>query len=371
MPATLASIGVPCGLHGQSAAAAADAFSPAAPLSTISDDPCPAESPVQSSLDPPESTSHPSDHIYIGFRHSFASRPRAAIWAQMERFHTWADPPPSPRTFSHRALERFRSCGQRSFVLRSRDDPPSYKLVSATCRNRFCHACQADRGRLIAANLREKLPATQLRFLTLTVKAEGLALSAALDHLYTSFAKLRRMAIFKRHVSGGLAVLEVTWSPVSGRWHPHFHCLLQGDFFPQSQLKAAWQRATGDSYIVHIKPAGDTAGIAGYLTKYLTKSLSKGVWSDPPRLAEAMSALHGRKLLIAFGAWHRLRLLEPPLDDRSWDTYSAAGELLSRVLAGNIDALEIALRLWGQQLVAWLKLPAQSARASPTLPCPF
>lgn len=182
-------------LGGQSGHAAASA---AAPLFATPDSVSEyevddlADRVTASSLDTQESTSHFHQDLYRNFRHSGWHRQRLAVLKQIDRFCGGFDQPPSRTAYTYVSRDRFCRCGSYAWVQRTVDDPPSYRVVSQHCRHRFCLPCQQDRGRLIAANLREKLPQAQLRFVTLTVRALDMSLAEALDHLYDSFSRLRR-----------------------------------------------------------------------------------------------------------------------------------------------------------------------------------
>lgn len=355
-------------LGGQSGHAAASA---AAPLFATPDSVSEyevddlADRVTASSLDTQESTSHFHQDLYRNFRHSGWHRQRLAVLKQIDRFCGGFDQPPSRTAYTYVSRDRFCRCGSYAWVQRTVDDPPSYRVVSQHCRHRFCLPCQQDRGRLIAANLREKLPQAQLRFVTLTVRALDMSLAEALDHLYDSFSRLRRTNLWRDHVRGGLAVLQISWRPEHGRWHPHFHVLCEGNYLPHEALRLAWHKITSDSYVVDVRAVKSSDNVADYLAKDLTKSMAKGVWQDPGRLREAMFATHGRKLLFAFGTWHRLKLLEPPDDDRSWETLCSAGDLLYDALRGSTEALSIATRLWHRPFVDWHSGVSECSRSPP------
>lgn len=319
-----------------------------------------------SSVQALESTPRPPPDLYRSFRHSSWSRQRHAVWNQLGRFQGGFDVRPPGRAFTSAPNQRFAECGSYASIVISDDDPPIYAVHARTCKQRFCLPCQQDRGRLIAANLREKLPNVRIRFLTLTIRAKDLPLADALDHLYTSFIRLRRSKVWRAHVEGGLAILEIGWRPEHDRWHPHLHVLFQGKYFPHEALRLAWHRITTDSYIIHIKPAGSTDALADYLAKYLTKSMAAGVWSRPDRLRECMVATHGRKFLFSFGSWSRLRLLEPPEDPHSWNWLCSAADLLQDARDGDPVALSIATALWRQHFVTWNEREQPCTRSPPT-----
>lgn len=366
MPETTSAPHVLCGVSGPVAAsAAAPAFS-AIPYDLPWDHEYGDLAAPPSSVQALESTPQPPAHLYRSFRHSSWSRQREAIWRQLGRFSGGFDVRPPGRAFDATNNARFAMCGSFASIMISDDDPPIYAVRSRTCKQRFCLPCQQDRGRLIAANLREKLPRVQIRFLTLTVRAKDLPLVDALDHLYTSFTRLRRSKIWNQHVEGGLAILEIGWRPEHDRWHPHLHVLFQGKYFPHEALRLAWHRITTDSYIIHIKPAGSVDALADYLAKYLTKSMSLGVWSRPDRLREVMVATHGRKFLFSFGSWHRLKLLELPEDPHSWSWLCSADDLLLDARDGDPVALAIATALWRRNFTDWNQGAPPCTRSPPT-----
>lgn len=311
--------------------------------------------PSSSSVHPDETTSQPRDSLYESFRHSSFRKQRTAVEEALRVVH-----PPTPLTEQigetrETPLDRFRRCGSRAWLLKSKEDTPRYRLGMDRCRHRYCPACARERGLLIAANIRTKLPRVQLRFLTLTIKTDNLSLPDALAKLSKSWQSLRRRKCWTNYVQGGLAVLEIGWRPTSNRWHPHLHVLWQGEYFPHSELRASWLASTGDSWVCDVRKVHDLDHAAKYLTKYLTKSLAKEVWSDPDRLLEAITATRHRKLISTFGTWSKLRLLDPLDDDTEWVTVCPVADLLRAISRGDKRAVEIGLSLWKRSLVDWLK----------------
>jgi hypothetical protein len=370
-----------------------------------------------SSLDPQETTSHLPQDLYTAFRHSGWAGHRRMVWRVLndltavtpapppdlshqtntsppqihylpnthtpQHDYTWNIPPNiaqaapvltrflnaqltktrKPRYPWHADnLEAFARCGTQAWVMQTLEVPHRYKLASNRCHLRYCVACQGERGRLITANLREHLQARHVRFATFTVRATDQTLSEALDHLFKSFAKLRRSPSWRNHVRGGLWVLEVTYRPEHDRWHPHLHTLIEGDYFPHDKLRQAWFRATGDSFICDIRPASSHEGISTYLTKYLTKAIAKGVWSHPGRLAECIISLHGRKLLGTFGTWSKLHLLDKPDSPYTWEPYAPASRLLDDARRGDSAAILVATILWKSTFAHWLHPASKTPR---------
>ena len=197
--------------------------------------------------------------------------------------------------------------------------------------------------------MRALLPNAKLRFITLTVVAADDSLADRLDHLYQSFAKLRRSRVWKTYVAGGIFVTETTFNRTTHRWHPHLHLIVEGKYFPHSELRLAWLKASGDSFICDIKPVRDRDGVGRYITAYLTKSLAANVWHDPDTLRHAMISLHGRKLLGTFGSWAKLALLKHPSQDVEWITLCSADALLTLALRDEPNARRLASAIWRRQ----------------------
>lgn len=200
---------------------------------------------------------------------------------------------------------------------------------------------------MIAANIVDHLADRRSRFLTLTIKTDTLTLKQAVDKLYRSFAKLRLTRLWRRRVSGGVATCEIKRTRADDAWHPHLHILIEGRYVPHDDLRRAWFKITGDSYIVHIQPTGDSIQAAGYVTKYLRKPVPSEIVRNPDYLAEAMRALHGRRMVATFGDWRGVQLTAVP-DKGEWSTVCSLRDLIERAGKGDADARRILRRLMGQ-----------------------
>ena len=200
----------------------------------------------------------------------------------------------------------------------------------------------------IARNLRERLPKIPLRFLTLTMKATSDPLVDQLEKLTKCFAKLRARKEIKDRVSGGIYFIEVTRNADTNLWHPHIHAIVQGSYIPVEVIKKLWLAITTDSYIVHITLLRDAREAAYYVCKYSAKSLSVTVWSDQEAYAEAVSALHGKRLLQPFGTWTDLKLTSTPETDEGWIVVGPLWQVLEKARAGDPESLSIIANLKGE-----------------------
>lgn len=221
--------------------------------------------------------------------------------------------------------------------------------------------CARERTRIIVSNTLDYLPAGPCRMTTLTLAHSARPLTEQLDRLIACFRRLRRTPIWKRHVVGGLATIEVTRG-TDGHWHPHVHVIMQGRYLPHSDLRAAWYQITGDSLIVDIRMARDDADALAYVTKYLSKSLTPNVVHDPDLLDEYVTAVHARKLLYAIGTWRALRATTLP-SPGAWEYVCTLRELVRRAGSGEADAIAILTTIAGNRLPAVLaSVPPAPAR---------
>ncbi|MCL7965753.1 MAG: protein rep [marine benthic group bacterium] len=185
------------------------------------------------------------------------------------------------------------------------DEPERPLLVEARCKSRLCPRCSRIRANELLQQLRfyaEKIDAP--RFLTLTLKSSDDPLREQLLRLRRCFAKLRRTKLWKNRVTGGLYTVEVTFNRKSQQWHPHIHAIIDGQYVPQDELKAAWIKASGDSEIVDIRACHSRYDAVGYLADYIAKS------SDPQlfpahAMAEWALNVHGLRLVARFGHLHK------------------------------------------------------------------
>ncbi|GAF79661.1 unnamed protein product, partial [marine sediment metagenome] len=197
----------------------------------------------------------------------------------------------------------FTNCGNHAYVLRSIDDPSVFRIAGSSCHDRFCLPCANERAHAIALNVSDHLRERQCRFLTLTLRSADEPLAELLDKLYRSFQALRRRAVWRKRVTGGVAFLEVKYNAAKDRWHPHFHMLLEGRYLPDTDIRRLWYQITGDSRIIFIKMVTSQLHATRYVTKYASKPFNNTFLARPNKLDEAVVAMKGRKLALTFGKW--------------------------------------------------------------------
>lgn len=282
-----------------------------------------------SSLGPDESNQLRGSAADIEFRHTWWRADRDRIRSALQSIF-----PGSKR------LSRFRACGDAAWVYRSISNPDRFKVCSDSCRDRWCRACQRDRSRIIAANLRRRLEGIEVKLVTLTLRHRDQPLRAQVDRLIESFRTLRRNRLWKGTIDGGVGFIEVKYQADTDRWHPHLHVLCTGGYVHQADLANTWHAITGDSFNVDIRLVRDLDRVAYYVVKYASKPIATVLYRHPRRLREAILSLQGRHLCMTFGTFRGWRLTKQG-DGDDWVMLGTLETFQQRARDGDPDALEV------------------------------
>lgn len=296
--------------------------------------------PLAPSLDPLEleSTTSP-DHVEpeqlqelaITFRHSSWLKQRAHLLTYLERT--------APAT-----AIRVKACGSSAWIMRREtDNGPTYRLAANLCHHRWCVPCRTELRKRVTFRIQDHLrdlKESHLRLLTLTLCTSDDPLPDQIARLYDSFSKLRTRAKIKPLITGGIALLEITYNFQTNRWHPHLHCLITGQYLPQKLLSQQWHQITGDSFIVDVRLVRTKAAL-GYVAKYLGKTVPHSVERQAPLFEEVAAALHGRRTCFTFGSFRGWRLTDtdPPAED--WEAVGTLAEFIDRAQHGDSTALQV------------------------------
>lgn len=184
--------------------------------------------------------------------------------------------------------------------------------VPIYCGNRFCPDCSQSRARRVRARLeyiikqRRPAPGYTFKHLVLTIhNSSSAALGCAF--ILKSFRKLRSRAHWKRIVSGGAFVIEITGE--KARYHCHLHIIIESKYFHRDTFIAYWRHITGARgvYVREIP----VRSIVKYLTKYITKAIDVDECLD-----DLNAALKGKRLFNPFGSWYSTGLDFTPIPVR-------------------------------------------------------
>ena len=210
-----------------------------------------------------------------------------------------------------RIYRRLNECCKFPMLHKSEDDS-SLRMIEKRCKARLCPLCSRARTFDIKEHLINIVDSMDsLRMVTLTPVSNDLPLVDQLKTLTTNFRKLRRCPLWKRHIKGGVWVLEVTFNNLTKQWHPHIHALVDGNYPKQSKLSDDWLDVTGDSKIVHIKMKHSKREAVAYVCKYAAKG--SDLQSFPNHaIPEYATAMNGQRLMQTFGASHAIK--KPKVD---------------------------------------------------------
>lgn len=292
------------------------------------------------------------------FRHSGWAGHRRLVYEALKRTKQ-----PLSRTSA------FWECGSHAYVLKSVEDPPRWRVAGSSCHDRMCTPCATERSRTIAQNVIDKIGDQRVRFITFTLRHSTDALADLLAKLYDAFAKMRHTRLWKAHVSGGVAFLEVKYSDRVEGWHPHIHVLATGKWVAKAALQSTWHQITGDSYVVDIRLPGGKKNVAHYVTKYASKPLNTSFIHVPRLLDEAILALRGRRLCTTFGGWRGVLLVHKP-DEDCWENVGPLAAWLQRAVDGDDEALFVLHQIDAGRTNVCMELKPVFARPPPPPPAP-
>lgn len=198
--------------------------------------------------------------------------------------------------------------------------------VPQFCGNRFCFVCSARRRSLTKNRLKYLLSTVKhptgyrLKMVTLTIRSES-NLVSMIANVRSAFKELRKCPVWKKNVSGGAMVVEVTGE--QGNWHAHLHVLVSAKFIPYKLLLEAWSGCTNGSTgcFVQNMPLG---AAVNECTKYVTKSQT--ALEDQKEVTHAMK---GIRLFQPFGDWYAINNTYPKEEKpacpcckaRAWEIY--------------------------------------------------
>lgn len=233
---------------------------------------------------------------------------------------------------------RFRGCGRNAWVQWSRSREV-HRVRCDTCKLRFCPACARAQGKrvssLIGAQL-ENNACNAWKLITLTLRHSSGPLREQLANLKASFRRLRQRRSWKKHVTGGFAVVEVTRNVAGNQWHPHVHIVAWSKFYDSRELSREWKAASKGSFVVDIKPIRTKTGVEHYLAKYLAKGVPDSVVYSTEHFSEWVEAMRGNRLFIRFGA---VPDVKPDAEDdgliNDWEPRCSLVDLIAKEIAGN------------------------------------
>jgi hypothetical protein len=214
------------------------------------------------------------------------------------------------------------------------------------CKSRLCPLCARSRAMNVSEQVEDLVKEmTTAKHLVLTVKSTDNPLNAQLRDLRTWFAKLRRTKLWTAKVKNGVYTIETTINEKTGLWHPHIHCVFDGDYIPYKMLQREWHAITGGSEIIWIEKVDNAQGIARELCKYIGKPQKAESWTDE-QIRTYAAAIKGARMMQSFGK-KPIKAIEDKLPDQPGrgDRWSIGLARILWLADMNIDAAYDALPL--------------------------
>lgn len=177
--------------------------------------------------------------------------------------------------------------------------------VPIRCGDRLCPICTRSRAMRYADKIAHKVEflrrtGKHARFLTLTCPYYP-TLDEAYKVAKDSFAKLRRHKDWKQYVNGGAATFEITNN--KDGWRVHIHAIIEGGYYPQKKVSQAWEKATGNAFVVDIRLIkGNSMKSVKELCKYPFKPANVSTWTYQQK-EDFRTIMNGKRLLSTFGTW--------------------------------------------------------------------
>lgn len=195
---------------------------------------------------------------------------------------------------------RMATCADSVHLFFDADDGTANEYLHR-CKARLCPLCARARSNHVSRQVEEQVREMKSpRHLVLTVKSRDVGLTTQLRDLRGWFAKLRRTPFWQKHVTRGVYTVEVTINERTGLWHPHIHCVFEGQYLPYKIVQRLWHEITGGSEIIWLAPVDNAQGMARELCKYIGKPQQAEHWTDENIRTYAL-AIRGSRMMQSFG----------------------------------------------------------------------
>lgn len=212
--------------------------------------------------------------------------------------------------------KRLNGCRTNATIMQN-TDTHELRVTSRHCNHRWCPMCMGTRRWIITDSVKGWLEKRKHpKFLTFTLKSCSDPLDDQVERLYDCFRKIRRRTWLQKLIKGGVWFFQFTYNYQTGQFHPHVHCLVDGQYIPHGKLKKSWLEITGDSFIVDVRKVDDIDKASEYVARYATApaNLTK---IPVPVAAAAIIALKGRRIVGSFGSARGMHLAPRKPDEPS------------------------------------------------------
>lgn len=196
--------------------------------------------------------------------------------------------------------QRFQECRKFAYFCRHKETG-KVRVISSACRQRWCPICSQARSKYLSIQVESWIDKVKnVKLATLTMKHSTAPLSHQIKWLYHHFRQFRLRKEIRKKWHGGIWFFQLKRSKKTEEWHPHIHCVIDGDYIQQKKLSEIWQAQTGNSSIVDIRAIKQAGTVAEYVSRYCARPAKLSEYSDKEAI-EINTVFHGRKLCGAWG----------------------------------------------------------------------
>jgi hypothetical protein len=216
--------------------------------------------------------------------------------------------------FHGKYTTRLKTCRKYAFFFRN-NETGHLRIQSSRCKLRWCPICRDVSRQIVTTAVdgwlcRQKYP----KMLTFTLKHSDDELFMQVQHLYDCFRKIRQRAYFKQNINGGVWFFQLKLNLQTNQWHPHIHCLVNGNFLKHSRLSELWHKITGDSFVIDVRPVRDLENASTEVARYATSP------ADITRMTlqqaiDVYDATQGRRICGTWGDAKGMILKPTPQED--------------------------------------------------------
>lgn len=238
-------------------------------------------------------------------------------------------------------VDRYDNCRSRAWFVRHLLTG-EVRIASKRCHLRWCPLCLRVKRYIITQSVSAWLKSiVKPKFFTFTLRSSDDPLGVQIDRLYRYFRNIRRWPYWKKTVKGGVWFFQITFNKLRQQWHPHIHCLMDSEFFPQALLSEMWLTVTGSSDVVDVRAVKNQKEAADYVARYAScpTDLCK---LDLERGLECALSLEHRRVYGKFGTGSDVQMSPKKCED-----YYQWEELFSFSAVYNHRKTEpILLKIW-------------------------
>lgn len=239
-----------------------------------------------------------------------------------------------------RRAERLGDCRKIAWFVRN-SETGKVRVSANHCHLRWCPLCGAAKKTLVAHELEHWLPKVAYpKMLTLTLLHSDDALTDQINHLYSSFRKLRKSRLLTKNVPGGVWFFQITYNHKTHTWHPHLHCLVTGKYISRGKISRLWLKITESSKIINIKMVKDFESAAHEVARYVARPGRVSNLAKEQRI-ELFTAMHGRRICGTWGEASTLSLSRPKQTEPGEWIRLGRWNTIRRRLDTDLDAQDI------------------------------